>query len=163
MHQIKLFILAICFLLFYQVSTVQAKETVYLSESELQSFGFTEFEDINPNLLVYPLKRGLEKIKLVFLLGREQKMGYSYQLFEVRFRELVYIINHKKEGFIPYAADRYISFLGEMKSEYPPDQNYRSQIQRYLKLLSRMRDIFPANSPNWQKIQQTTDVTGSLI
>lgn len=136
-----------------QFSIVSAAQITFLTETEL----------INPNLLIYPLKRLYEEIRLNLLPGKQQKREYFYHLFEVRFRELVYIVNHKKEGFIVFTADRYNSFAGKIKKDYPPDSTNSRRFKTYLKLLERLRDIYPANSEYWEKLQQTIDITHSLI
>ncbi len=161
MTKYKILSLLIC-LLFFLSSTAFAKEKTFLTEDELKSFGFISYEQINPNLLIYPLKRGYEQIKLTFIPNNLKK-EYAYQLLEKRLKELTFIINFKKEGFIPYAADRYNTFVGKTKLNYPPDANDKLKIKNYLKMLERLRDIYPANSPNWEKIQQTVDTTKSLI
>lgn len=150
-------------ILFSQLSIVSASQPAFLKEAELKSSGFTSYERINPNLLVYPLKRIYENIKLELLPSEEQKREYLYQLFEVRFKELVYIVNNKKEGFIFFTADRYNTFVGKIKKDYAPDFNKRLRFQDYLKILERLRDRYSSNSPYWEKIQQTIDTTRSLI
>lgn len=44
------------FLLFSQLSIVSAAQPTFLKEVELNSLGLTRYEDVNPNLLIYPLK-----------------------------------------------------------------------------------------------------------
>ena len=156
-------VLILYLILFSQLSTVSAKQPGYLNDMELNSLGFTSYENINPNLLVYPLKRVSEEIKLKLLKSPEQKRGYMYGLYEIRLRELVYIVNNKKEGFIFFTADRYNSFVGKIKKEYPLDANLKMKFQDHIKLLERLRDIYPASSLYWEKIQQTIDTTRSLI
>lgn len=148
---------------FSQLSIVSAAKENYLNANELESFGFANYENINPNLLVYPLKRISEDIKLKLLLGREQKQQYIYSLLDIRLRELVYIVNNRKEGFIFFAADRYNSFVGRIKKDYPLSSDLKINFLDHIKLLERLRDIYPANSPNWEKLQQTIDTTKSLI
>ena len=158
-----LIILIACCILFSQLSIVSAAAPGYLNDMELSSLGFTSYEYINPNLLVYPLKRINEKLKLKLLINREQKREYAYKLYEIRLKELVYIVNNKKEGFLTLTADRYNSFVGILKTEFPVDEQSRSKFESSIKLLERLRDIYPANSPNWDKLQQTVDTTRSLI
>ncbi len=141
--------------------TILTKEPYFLTIEELNSFGFSSYESINPNLLIYPLKRVFEQTKLS--LTFDKKRGYIYELYDKRYKELVFIINSNKEGFIPYSGDRYNSFVGNLKQNYPPNKEEVEQIKTYLRLLERLRDIFPANSANWEKIQQSIDTTRSLI
>lgn len=156
-------VLIIYCILFSQLSIIFAAQPAFLKEAELKSLGFTSYEHINPNLLVYPLKRLSEEIKLKLTFNRQKKKEYLYSLYEVRLKELVYIVNNKKEGFIFFTADRYNSFLGRLKKEYPPNTDFKIKTENYIKLLERLRDIYPANSLNWVKLQQTIDTTRSLI
>lgn len=156
-----IFIFCLIFLSFF--STVLAKESSYLDESELNSFGFTKYERVNPNLLIYPLKRIAEEIRLHSLFNKEKRKEYMFNLYEIRLKELVYIINNKKEGFINFAADRYNSFVGRIKKDHPLDDDRKLKFQKYIKLLKRLRDIYPANSLHWIKLQETIDTTNSLI
>lgn len=159
----KLSITLIYFVFFSQLSLVFAAKPAYLNSSELSSFGFTHFESINPNLLIYPFKRLLEEIKLNLVFNPQKKKEYMYHLYEARLSELVYIINNRKEGFIPFTADRYNSFAGRIKKGFQPEVNMRIRFQDQIRFLERLRDIYPANSPNWEKLQQTIDTTKSLI
>lgn len=140
-----------------------AKQPGYLETFELNSFGITSFEKINPNLLIYPVKRISEQLKLNLIFNKDQKKKYMLDLYEIRLKELVYIINNKKEGFLIFTADRYNSFVGRIKKEYPIEFNSRIKFQNHVKLLERLRDIYPARSENWDKLQQTIDTTKSLI
>ena len=122
-----------------------------------------QLEQINPNLLIYPLKRTYEELKLFSLPSKEKKQEYFYQLYEVRFRELVYIVKNRKEGFIFFTADRYNTFVGKIKQYYPLDDTKKAQFQKKIKLLEALRDMYPSNSPSWEKLQQTMDTTKSLL
>lgn len=161
---IKIFMvqIIICILL-SQFFLIFAAYPPYLKDDELVEFGITTYEDINPNLLVYPLKRISEEIKLKLLFRREQKQQYIYSLYDKRLRELVYIVNSRKEGFLFFTADRYNSFVGRIKKDYPLSVDLRINFLVHIKLLERLRDIYPAGSPNWEKLQQTMDTTKSLI
>lgn len=140
-----------------------AFDIVEVGYNQVLTVSTSQYESINPNLLVYPLKRIYEEIKLNLLPGKERKGEYLYQLFEVRFKELVYIVNNKKEGFIEFSADRYNSFVGRIKNQYPPDNGQRAKISGYLKMLEILRDKYHSNSLYWEKLQQTIDTTKSLI
>jgi len=150
-------------LIFLSVSVVLAKESSYMYESELNSFGFTEYERVNPNLLIYPIKRIAEHIKLNLLFDKEKRKEYIFNLYEVRLKELVYIVNNKKEGFLSFTADRYNSFVGKIKKDYPLGKDEKQKFQVYIRLLERLRDIYPAQSVNWSKLNETIDTTKSLI
>lgn len=153
----------IIFTIFFCQSSVQALENQYLDKTELESFGFTEYEYINPNLLIYPIKRIIESVSINLIFDKQKKQEYLLQLYEKRFIELLYIINNKKEGFLTFTADRYNSFVGTLKKEDIRSVSFKSQIEVKIKFLERLRDIYPANSENWSKLQQAIDTTKSLI
>lgn len=156
-------VLIIYCVLFSQLSIISAAQPTFLKQEELRSLGFTDYEQINPNLLAYSLKRLSEEIKFNLTFNKQKKKEYLYSLYEVRLKELVYIVNNKKEGFIFFTADRYNSFLGKLKNEYPPDPDFKVKIKDRMRILERLRDIYPANSLYWIKLQQTIDTTRSLI
>ncbi len=158
MKKAEVLILLLFFILFSQ-SSVFASQT-YLNDSELKSFGFAGYEQINPNLLVYPIKRLVEEFKMILSSNKKE---YAYKLYEVRLKELIYIVNNKKEGFLGFTVDRYNSFVGKIKKEYPLDASSKIKFVHYLKILERLRDIYPANSVHWIKIQQAIETTRSLI
>lgn len=154
----------ITFILLSQFFLIFAAYPPYLKDNELVEFGITTYEDLNPNLLAYPLKRMSEEIKLKYLLRREERKEiYMYSLYDKRLRELVYIVNSRKEGFLFFTADRYNSFVGRIKKNYPLSVDLKINFLVHIKLLERLRDIYPASSPNWEKLQQTIDTTKSLI
>lgn len=158
---LKIFLCLSFILILPRISFAQTEH--FLSKEELNGFGFSNYESINPNLLIYPLKRIAEQIQLSLIFDKDKKRNYVYKLYEKRFKEFVFIINSDKDGFITFAGDRYNSFVGGLKENYPPGEQEIEQIRTYLKLLERLRDIFPANSANWQKIQQSIDTTRSLF
>lgn len=157
-----LIFLIFLYIFFSSIPKVSAQQPAFLSQAEFTKLGFSGYERINPNLLIYPLKRFTEELKLN-LLDDGKKKRYYHKLFDVRFKELVYIVNNRKEGFIFFTADRYNSFVGTIKSQYPPDAAEKIKISDYLKILEILRDRFPSNSPYWEKLQQTIDTTKSLI
>lgn len=156
-------VLIIYCILLSQLSIIFAAQPAFLKEVELKSLGFTSYEHINPNLLIFPLKRLSEEIKLNLTFNKEKRREYLYSLYEIRLKELVYIVNNKKEGFLFFTADRYNSFVGKIKKEYPSNADLKIKFQDHIKLLERLRDIYPADSLYWVKLQQTIDTTRSLI
>lgn len=158
-------VIAVSFLLHFssQIDTAYASEKQYLSNDQIQAFGFTSYEKINPNLLIYPLKRIAEEIKLKFIFSQNAKRDYLYKLYETRFNELVYIINNRKEGFLAFTADRYNSQVGTLKRENIKSEDFKIRIQSKVHFLERLRDIYPANSEIWIKLQQSIETTKSLI
>lgn len=70
-----------------------------MTQSELITIGFSGYESINPNLMIYPIKQIIEKIEFSLLSKKEDRLKYQYTLLDKRFKELVYIINYKKRVF----------------------------------------------------------------
>lgn len=157
-----IFLIIYCVLL-SQLSIISAAQPTFLKQEELRSLGFIDYEQINPNLLVYSLKRLSEEIKFNLTFNKQKKKEYLYSLYEVRLKELVYIVNNKKEGFLFFTADRYNSFLGKLKNEYPPNSDFKVKVEDRIRILERMRDIYPANSTYWIKLQQTIDTTRGFM
>lgn len=141
-----------------------ALDHTLVPEQELKSAGFKEYESINPNLLIYPIKRLSERIELTLLLNREDKAKYQYTLLDKRFRELVFIINFKKTGFLEETVLRYNSHLGNLiannKNLAP---NYRNKISNYTIVLKTLQDRYDSKSAYRLLIQQAIDSTKRLI
>lgn len=146
-----------------QTSLVYANNPGYLDIQELKSFGFVSYQIINPNLLVYPIKRLFEEIRFATIFDKQMKKRYLFSLYEVRLDELIFIVNNKKEGFIPFVVDRHNTFVGRLKKYGLIDRDLKIKFQNYIKLLERLRDIYPANSLDWSKLQQTVDTVKTLL
>lgn len=162
--RLKLFGLLFVFLLtlIYPQGVLAASKT-FLSEAGLKKLGFTEYEAINPNLLAFPLKRIGESVILKITPGERQK-EYKWSLYEKRFKELVYIINYDKTGFIVESVDRYNSFSGTAKElGYGKDPKTKKQALQQIKLLEILRDRYPSGSAYWVKIQEACDSAKGLI
>lgn len=126
--------------------------------------GFSDYESINPNLMVYPFERYRESLILLFIFDSNTKQRYLWTLYNKRFRELVYIINYDKTGFLLETVDRYNTFVGKVKIQNPVlNQPEKEQITKNLKLLEKLRDRYHSGSAYWSKIQQAVDTTRSLI
>lgn len=138
-----------------------AKEEPFLGKSDLNKVGITKYESINPNLLVYPLKRVGENLKLFSFFDKEKKDQYLLELYDKRFLELAYIINFNKTGFIGFSVDRYNTFVGTLKERSTSLD--RDKITKKIKVLEKLRDRYHSGSAPWEKIQQGVDTTKSLI
>ena len=125
----------------------------YLNSVQLKDLGFTGYQQINPNLEIYPLKRYSENII----------HQSAFKLYQTRFEELVFILNYDKTGFLLETVDRYNSSAGKLKTVNIKDPNFKTIISQNLKLLERLRDRYHFDSPYWGKIEQAVDVTKSLI
>lgn len=143
---------------------IYAKERPFLGESDLQKVGISEFERVNPNLLIYPLKRLGEKARFLLILNRGHKDQYLQSLLDTRFKELVYIVDFNKTGFIAFSVDRYNTSLGLVKNRLVQiSLDDRVKIKNRAAVLEKLRDRYRSGSVSWEKIQQAIDTTESLI
>lgn len=147
---LPLFILAF---LPYSLALAKTNELVY--KGELQSIGFIDYESINPNSLLYQFKRLGEEVKLRLILDDNKKNIYQNHLLQVRFNELIFIINFQKTGFLAETVNRYNVFVGKTKSS--------QQVKKFIAVLEKLRDMYPANSSYWLSIQQAIDSTRNLL
>lgn len=140
-----------------------SKNKPLFTNSELSQMGFMGFEKVNPNLLIYPFKRFTEEVRLVLFLKSDDQKRYRYKLLDNRFKELVYIINFQKTGFLPENVNRYYGYIGSLRKDFPiVEPEYKDQAKKYLSLLEILRDRNPANSAYWMSIQQAIDSTRSF-
>jgi len=131
---------------------------------ELQSLGFENYESVNPNQLIYPLKTVWEYFMITKANTPEKKAEYSSQLLTSRFNELVYIASFQKTGFLFNTVERYNSLVGTIAaSQYNIiNPHIKNNARQYHIIIERTRDIYPANSGPWVEIQQAVDTTRSL-
>lgn len=141
-----------------------AAEYTLITKQELSSTGFTGYESINPNLLIYPFKRIRERIKLILLFNKEDKAKYQYILLDKRFKELVFIINFKKTGFLEETVQRYNSHLGNLIiNNKNLALDYKDKISSYTIVLKTLQDRYDSKSAYRLLIQQAIDSTRRLI
>ncbi|OGE33545.1 hypothetical protein A3D83_01075 [Candidatus Daviesbacteria bacterium RIFCSPHIGHO2_02_FULL_41_10] len=144
--------------------TVSALKKTLVSEQELKETGFTEYESINPNLLIYPLKQLVEKAKLNLFVNKNSKVKYKYTLLDLRFRELVFIINFQKTGFLEEAVGRYNSYLGDLMINHKGSAlDYKDTLSGYINVLKNLQDRYDNISSYRLLIQQAIDTTRRLI
>lgn len=135
----------------------------FLTESELKEVNINQFDRVNPNLLIYPFKRTAENIKLLLIFNETKRDEYLLELLNTRLKELVYIINYNKIGFIPFSVDRYNTFAGQIKNHHIKlDDKNQIKIRKYITVLERLRDRYHSGSVSWVKIQQSIDTTKTL-
>ncbi len=141
-----------------------AFEHTLITQQELNSTGFSGYESINPNLLIYPFKRIAEKIELTLLFNKEDKAKYQYTLLDKRFKELVFIINFKKTGFLEETVQRYNSHLGNLISNNKDlALDHKDKISSYTTVLKTLQDRYDSISAYRLLIQQAMDSTRRLI
>lgn len=161
---IKLITLLVLLVTFYFHNPVFAQSNSFLTQSELQQSGIDKYENINPNSIVYPFKRYIENLRLQLTFDSLSKQQYLWKLYSGRFKELVYIINFDKTGFLLETVDRYNTSVGRTKNQMSTlSLQQKEQINNNLKLLEKLRDRYHSGSAYWSKIQESVDTTRSLI
>ena len=143
---------------------VFASSHTLVSEEELKSLQFTGYESINPNLLIFPVKRIVENFNLKLKRNKNDKVKYQFLLFDIRFKELVFIINFQKTGFLEETVERYNSFIGDTilnnKEVWLLQKN---QISTYIIILKSLQDRYNSESAYRLLIQQAIDSTRRII
>lgn len=153
-------------LLFFlsQTSNTFAQSKVFLSISQMQQLGFNNYENINPNQIIYPFERYWEDLYSFLTFDPQAKQQYIWKLYNKRFSELVYIINTNKTGFLLETVDRYNTFAGKVKTQnLDLTQSEKTQIRKNVSLIEKLRDRYHSGSAYWIKIQEAVDTTKSLI
>lgn len=144
-------------------SATYASGHTLVPKEELKSAGFSEYESINPNLLIFPVKQVAEKIELSLIFDKEDKAKYQYTLLDKRFKELVFIINFKKTGFLEEAVARYNTHIGNLiKNNKDISINYKDKLSDYIKVLKTLQDRYNYISAYRLLIQYAIDTTKRL-
>lgn len=135
-----------------------------VDDAELKRLGFTGYETTNTDSPNYIFKRILEELKLKFVYrDKTSQARYMSKLLDARFKEVVYVANNKQIGIFENTISRYNTLAGKIISSYKDiDPEADKQIENYVKILERMRDIYPANSSYWLLVQYTIDTTKRL-
>lgn len=148
--------------IFQPFSQTLAKTNELIGKEQLQVLGFSQYESVNPNSLLYHLKRLGEKTILFFLFDADRKGKYNTYLLNIRFKELIYIINFEKTGFLTETINRYNVFVAKTKSYYKNTDSNSQNIKNFVNILEKLRDMYPSNSAYWLSIQQAIDSTRNL-
>lgn len=158
-----IFILISILCINYSPATYALEHTL-ITEQELNLTGFTGYESINPNLLIYPVKQIVEKIEQSLLFRKEDKVKYQYTLLDKRFRELVFIINFKKTSFLEETVGRYNTHLGNLITNNKDFAvNYKDKTSGYIRVLKTLQDRYDSISSYRLLIQYAIDTTKRLI
>ena len=150
-------------LLFINLSTsALALDHTLITKQELKSSGFGEYESINPNLLIFPFKRISETVGLGLTFDKKSKIQCQYNLLNKRYKELVFIINFQKTGFLRESVNRYNSLLGKLilisKDDAP-----KEKLPIYINVLKNLQDRYNNESAYRLLIQEAIDSTRRLI
>lgn len=161
----KLMLIALASLLLVSLppSAHLPKKTL-VPQQEMDSTGFSGYEIINPNLLIYPVKQLFEKIELTLMSDNTTRTKYQYTLLDKRFKELVFIINSERTSFLEEAVGRYNSHLGNLMINNKDFAfNYKERISNYTRILKNLQDRYNSISSYRLLIQQAIDTTNRLI
>lgn len=158
----KLILILGLFLYISFPNPILASNNTLVPAQELKSVGFDKYESINPNLIIFPIKRSIESLKLKLIFNNEDKIKYEYELLDTRFRELVFIINYKKTGFLREAVNRYNSLAGKLilenKNKAPTEK-----LSTYANVLKTLQDRYDNLSSYRLLIQEAIDTTKRFI
>ncbi|MDO8638358.1 MAG: DUF5667 domain-containing protein [Candidatus Daviesbacteria bacterium] len=162
---IKIIVFLLVSVLYINFSPIiYASDHTLVPEQELKAAGFTGYESVNPNLLIFPVKQVIEKVELTLMLNKVDKVKYQYTLLDKRFRELVFIINFKKTGFLEEAVQRYNSHLGNLiVNNKNLASDYKDKLSTYTLVLKTLQDRYNSISAYRLLIQQAIDSTRRLI
>lgn len=120
-----------------------------------------------PNTPSYSFKRIKEKGLMAIKFTPISKFEYSVVLIEKRLSELVSLVDLKELDMITSASQRFsyqAGILSDLNSKLKTDQNEKIKVKfdNYEKILSELRDNYPANSAYWLLIQQNIDTLNIL-
>lgn len=126
-------------------------------------------EGINPDSFYYPVKRIWEKFHLFILFVVPQsKINYERTLFDERLSELNYVAENRLLSKVESSSKRLAFQAGTFTSlliKQNKAQDKNDLIRKFgedMKLLARLRDLFPSNSSYWLFIQQDIDTFNIL-
>lgn len=121
-----------------------------------------------PSTPSYSFKRIKEKALMIIKLRPQSKFEYSKVLLEKRLSELVSLVDVKEPSLITGSSQRFsyqAGILADLNSKLKTSQkdNIKVKFDNYKKVLSELRDNYPANSAYWLLIQQNIDTLDILI
>lgn len=152
-------ILLFCFLLLLPNSQIFAKSP--------EEYNLTGQKTL-PSSPSYSFKRVKEKGLMVLKLTTKAKYEYSKLLLHKRLSELVSLVDIKEPNLITGASQRFSYQAGilsdlDNKLKTSDKENIKNIFEDYKKILSELRDNYPANSAYWLLIQQNIDTLNILF
>jgi hypothetical protein len=139
--------------------------SVVLAESP-ESFGLIPQKTL-PGSTGYALKRLKEKATEFFKFSKDSKYSYKKELLARRVSEYVSLVEKKEQSQISNASQR-LAFqagvLAENSIQEPKETKDEiiNLFKKYIPILEKMRDNFPANTPFWLLSQQDIDTMNIL-
>lgn len=162
MLQTTLLTILLCIVFSLNSATAFASEHTLVPQEELKEAGFDKYEAINPNLLIFPFKRITEVFQMGLIFNKEDKIKYQYNLLDKRYKELVFIINYQKTGFLKESVTRYNSLLGKILLNHKRNAP-REKLVTYMNVLKTLQDRYNSISAYRLLIQEAIDTTKRLI
>lgn len=124
----------------------------------------------NPdNQISFNLKRLKEKFILFTKFSKQKKFDYTVKLSQVRFEELVYIIEDKNIAFIETVNDRFQTNIGEIIDYIESNDIYfdkKALSDLFLKQkddLKELQKTYTFNIAEWRFIQDNINTLEILI
>lgn len=114
-------------------------------------------ESINPGSFYYSFKRlwekGLERLQF----SKQSKVHFYQSQMLTRLAELKFVVENKILSEIQTSSQRFAYTAGILTNEVIKDnvdkKNTAEQFQNMQKILSKLRDNYPANSSYWMLVQ----------
>jgi hypothetical protein len=133
--------------------------TIYAQDTSTDPLKDIPLESTNPGSPYYIFKRTKESFQLNFLtFGDHNKAKYIEKLLDIRLNELTYMVKNGQTGILENGAHRYTNQAGNIIEKYlKSNSDFKTQTQRHLPVLNRLRDYYPSNSPQWLMIQESVD------
>jgi len=146
---------------------------IFLSSTSLLSakspveYKLTEQKTL-PNSPSYSFKRIKEKGLMIIKITSKSKYDYSKLLLEKRLSELVSLVDIKDPNLITGSSQRFSYQAGILadlntKLKLSQKESIKVTFDAYKKILSELRDNYPANSAYWLLIQQNIDTLNILF
>lgn len=145
-------VLMISFIILSFQSLVLAQETKVIPK-----------QGINPDSPYYDIKRLWEKINEQVRFSQQSKIEYSQILVENRLSELSYIAEEKQLDYFETSSNRLsaqagiVANLAVKLASSTKKAEIVLQFNQYIRVLEKLRDLYPANSSYWLLIQQNID------
>lgn len=120
-----------------------------------------------PGSSKYKLKRLKEKVTEFFKFSHKSKFSYRQILLEKRVSEFVSLVENKNQLDIANSSQRLAYQAGILADGVVKDSKENKELvlslfAKYIPILDKMRDHFPANSPFWLYSQQDIDTLNIL-
>ena len=150
-------VLVVSFVILSFQNLVLAQETMVISK-----------QGINPDSAYYDIKRVWEKINEQVQFSQQNKLRYSRVLLENRLSELNYIAEGKQLDYFETSSNRLsaqagtVANLAARTASSTKKAEIVSQFTEYIRVLEKLRDLYPANSSYWLFIQQNIDTLNIL-